>query len=362
MHYRCRAAGDNLARGMALVVICALLCACAVNPPFEIADHCATTTTVVTVSVPFFPQPEHQCGPAALAGVLGAAGVAIAPEVLTPQVYLPGRQGSLQIELLAATRRGGRIAYRLAEEPQALIAELEAGRPVLVLQNLLTPHVPVWHYAVLTGFDARSNRFFLNSGTKQQLPIDAGKFLRSWDWADRWAMVALRPGEIPARADPHRYAEAVTAFEIVASSEATRTAWQAAAERWPQEPLAYLALGNLAYGAADLQHAIDFYRRGLKANPRNPALLNNLASVLGEVGCPRTAELLLLPFASTLSADSKWKAEIDTTLAELAAHTGGDAANCTPAPSESQDQDFRVRSAAQVRPHGWVGGGRSKAA
>ncbi len=328
MHYRCRAAGDNLPRVMVPLVMCALLCACAVDPPFEIADHCATTTTVVTVSAPFFPQTEHQCGPAALAGVLGAAGVAITPAVLTPQVYLPGRQGSLQIELLAATRRAGRIAYQLAEEPQALIAELEAGRPVLVLQNLLTPHVPAWHYAVLTGFDARSNRFFLNSGTAQQLPIGSGKFLRSWDWADRWAMVVLRPGEIPARADPHRYAEAVTAFEIVASNEATRRAWLAAVENWPREPLAYLALGNLAYGDSDLQLAIDFYRRGLEANPRNPALLNNLASVLGEAGCPLTAELLLQPFASTLGADSKWKTEIDATLAELAAHAGSDAANC----------------------------------
>ena len=43
-----------------------------------------------------------------MAGVLGASGVDIDPVTLTPQVFLPGRQGSLQIELLAATRRAGR--------------------------------------------------------------------------------------------------------------------------------------------------------------------------------------------------------------------------------------------------------------
>ena len=60
-------------------------------------------------SVPFYPQEAYQCGPAALAGVLGAAGVAATPSSLAPQVYLPGRQGSLQLELMAASRRAGRI-------------------------------------------------------------------------------------------------------------------------------------------------------------------------------------------------------------------------------------------------------------
>jgi hypothetical protein len=64
--------------------------------------------------VPFFPQEEYQCGPAALATVLKAGGVDITPEALAEQVYLPTRQGSLQIELLAAARRQERIAYELA--------------------------------------------------------------------------------------------------------------------------------------------------------------------------------------------------------------------------------------------------------
>lgn len=328
MRSLCRAAGDKLPRGMVLLMMCALLSACGHNPPLEIAEHSAATTTVLAVPVPFFPQTDHQCGPAALAGVLGASGVDIDPVTLTPQVFLPGRQGSLQIELLAATRRAGRIAYLPAGEPQALVAELEAGRPVLVLQNLLTPRFPAWHYAVLTGFDARSNRFFLNSGKKQQLPIGAGKFLRSWDWAGRWAMVALQPGELPAGPDPRRYAEAVAAFEIVASNDAASAAWQAALVNWPEQPLAYLGLGNLAYRGADLDRAIGFYRRGLEANPHDPALLNNLASVLGEAGCPRMAERLLQAFAAMRGAGSKWQADIEVTLAELAARAGGDDPSC----------------------------------
>ena len=43
----------------------------------------------------------------ALATVLGAAGIGRTPEQLAPQVYLPQRQGSLQVELLGASRRAG---------------------------------------------------------------------------------------------------------------------------------------------------------------------------------------------------------------------------------------------------------------
>ena len=55
-------------------------------------------------ATPFFPQVTHQCGPAALATVLGASGVETTPDALVPAVYVPGLHGSLQVELLAALR------------------------------------------------------------------------------------------------------------------------------------------------------------------------------------------------------------------------------------------------------------------
>ena len=160
--------------------------------------------TIRLQGVPFYPQLEYECGPAALAGVLGASGVSATPATLSPQVYLPGRQGSLQVELMAATRRAGRIPYIVDGTPQALVAELAAGRPVLVLQNLQTRDFPVWHYAVLVGLDAAANRVYLNSGAEQSLPVAAPEFLRTWDWAGRWALVVLRPGELPAGAQAAR--------------------------------------------------------------------------------------------------------------------------------------------------------------
>ena len=53
-------------------------------------------TRVELAQVPFFPQEDYECGPAALAMVANAAGVKVSPETLVNHFYLPGRQGSLQ--------------------------------------------------------------------------------------------------------------------------------------------------------------------------------------------------------------------------------------------------------------------------
>ncbi|TVQ74520.1 MAG: hypothetical protein EA372_02275, partial [Chromatiaceae bacterium] len=53
---------------------------------------------------PFHPQELYQCGPAALATVLGARGLIVHPDDLVEEVYLPERQGTLQTEMLAAAR------------------------------------------------------------------------------------------------------------------------------------------------------------------------------------------------------------------------------------------------------------------
>lgn len=304
------------------------LAGCAINPRFDLAATVDGLEPRHLRTVPFFPQTQFQCGPSALAGVLGASGVQASPEALSPQVYLPGRRGSLQVELLAATRRAGRVAYLIEGEPEVLFAQIETGRPVLVLQNLGTRHVPVWHYAVLVGFDPDANSVYLNSGRDQGLSQDARKFLRTWDWAGRWAMVALRPGDLPARAERQDYAEAVAAFETVAGAGDAERAWRAAIAHWPDDSRPWLALGNLAHAGGDRETAVHRYRAGLQRAPEDAVLTNNLASALGEMGCPRTAETLLNPVWATLPEDSPWRPALAGTVTELSNRPGADPGRC----------------------------------
>lgn len=182
--------------------ILGLVQGCSLYPKLDLRQLSAETGLVHIENVPFFPQEEFQCGPASLAGVLGAAGIAVTPEELSPEVYLPARLGSLQIELVSATRRAGLLPYVLDGEPEALVREIESGRPVLVFQNLRTRHFPVWHFSVLLGFDAADNRFMFNSGVDSGVTMRARTFLRTWNWASRWAMVALKPGTLPATRIP----------------------------------------------------------------------------------------------------------------------------------------------------------------
>ena len=80
-----------------------------------------------------------------------------------PQVYLPERKGSLQVEMLAAARRHGMVSYQLAPRFEDLLREIAAGTPVIVLQNLGV-FSGGWHYAVAIGYDYDSGQLILRSG------------------------------------------------------------------------------------------------------------------------------------------------------------------------------------------------------
>jgi ABC-type bacteriocin/lantibiotic exporter with double-glycine peptidase domain len=134
--------------------------------------------------VPFFPQTDYQCGPAALATILAHEGLAVDPDSLAPAVYTEGLRGSLQAELLAATRRHGLVPYPLSPDPATLVAEIDSGKPVLVLQNLGLDRLPIWHYAVVVGFDAERHEVLLRSGTERRRTERLSRFLRSWARAD----------------------------------------------------------------------------------------------------------------------------------------------------------------------------------
>ncbi|MCK5204241.1 MAG: PA2778 family cysteine peptidase, partial [Desulfobacterales bacterium] len=130
-------------------------------------------------AVPFYPQKEYQCGPASLAMTLAWSGLQIDPDDLTPQVYTPSLKGSLPPAMVAATRRHGRVAYEIAGA-NALLKEISAGHPVIVLQNLGLSWVPVWHYAVVIGYDLDKAVIILHSGITDQKTTALKTFENTW--------------------------------------------------------------------------------------------------------------------------------------------------------------------------------------
>ncbi|MFZ5653613.1 MAG: PA2778 family cysteine peptidase [Pseudomonadota bacterium] len=303
-----------------------LLAACGRTPLLPpLVDGAAR---IELTAVPFFPQEDYQCGPAALAAVLRHAGVAVAPEQLVGAVYLPGRKGSLQVELSAATRRLGLVPYPIAGDLSGLTGALRGGRPVLVLQNLGTRHWPVWHFAVVIGYDAGRDQLILRSGTTRRKSIDTRAFLRSWELAGAWGLVALPPGELPAPVDAGRYLRAVTDMEGVAPPAALVAAFAAAVDRWPDDVWARVGLGNARYAAGDRAGAEQVFAE-LRA--RDPGLViasNNLAQLLGERGCRRAALALLDEALAAEDLAPGDRARLRATRAELAARPAAEAVDC----------------------------------
>ena len=126
-----------------------------------------------------------------------------------------------------------RAPMTLMGTPDEMVAELEDGRPVLVLLNLGASRLPVWHYAVLIGYDANRNVAILRSGETERLEMKWQRFAGAWHRGGRFAMTVLHPGVIPAHADPARFIEASAGLEAAGQRQAARTAFQAATSRWP---------------------------------------------------------------------------------------------------------------------------------
>jgi len=240
--------------------------------------------------VPFFPQDEYQCGPAALATVLVSSGVKVTPEELVPQVYLPERKGSLQVEMLAAARRHGRVSYQLAPRFEDLLREIAAGNPVVVLWD--QSPVGSWHYAVAMGYDFDAGDLYLRSGETERERVSFPVHEFMWRRSGYWAMVALPPERIPATADAERWLSAIAATERAGDAAAARTAYTAYLQRWPRSAPAAIGLANAHYALGELAAAERALRDAVAWDPQSAIALNNLAHTVSEQG--RHAEALAL--------------------------------------------------------------------
>ena len=237
--------------------------------------------------VPFYPDDTNACGPASLAEVLRFSGVDTDVDRLKPQLITPALDGTLQYDMLGATRRAGRVAYVIRPTLGELFANVAAGRPVVVLQRLGIPG-NIWHFAVVVAYDLRHDSVTLRSSTARALVLSIGKFDATWAGGGRWGFVALRPGDFPAQVRALRYLQAVAPMEGVAP-EAASQAYRDALARWPDSWVAMMGLGNLAYARKDYAQAAARFAQAARAHPHDGDPLNNLAQALLAAGDPHGA-------------------------------------------------------------------------
>lgn len=267
--------------------------------------------------LPFVAGDDGLCGPAVLAMMLAHAAAPTPLPDLVRAVYLPGRQGSLQAEMLAAVRRRRRLVATLESGWRSLADELGAGHPVAALVNLSLPWLPRWHYLVVTALDPAHEAVRVHSGQQADAWWPMATFESVWARSGHWAFVVLRPGELAPSVSEAATVQALLALERSADPASAMPWWLAASRRWPDSVTAQVGAGQSLVAAGDPGAAITLLDDAARRLDR-AVLWNNLAALLAsrdDTAGARRAGRRALALAET--REPEWLPAVRRTLAEL---------------------------------------------
>ena len=317
-------------RVLSLATLTLALTGCVTAPVVEEVWPQGAPAAMELDAVPFHPQTGFECGPAALATVLGARGVDVTPDALVPEIYVPDRKGSLQPEIVAGARSRGLIVYPVRPELADLLGQVQADHPVLVLQNLGLRRLPAWHYAVVVGADPEANTIVLRSGKTRRRVEGGAAFLRRWDLAERWGIVVLEPGELPASPDWIVYLGAVADLESSGHLDGAAAGYSAALAKEPTLSAARFGLANVKYRAGAYAEAAELYTGIDPDSDYAIPAMNNLANLHLDLGCTREATALLDRADRLTGPDDGFSAALASTRARLdgTVHPAASAAHC----------------------------------
>ncbi len=289
----------------AFVIAGCLLVAC--GPSLQILRESGLPEQASVDGVPIIPQTEYHCGPASLAAILRWSGADTSQALLVPLVYTPERQGTFAVDLARETRLQGRLAYQVRPRLEALLEEVAAGHPVLLLENRGLKSQPVWHYSVLVGFELDTGRVALHDGGHEPRHKSLKNLARTWERGGHFSLLALPPGRLPAGEDPHGILAALADLEEVGQVHPALAGYEVFLERWPTEWRAAFGLANAQRSLGESIAAKDALELARNLAPDRPEPLNNLSLLAWEAGDAKGARTL-----ATLAVERAVALEMDT--------------------------------------------------
>lgn len=264
-----------------LLALCWLAgCAAPFDPDARLAVDVPTRAQVD--GVPLIQQADFYCGPTSIAMVMQWAGSDVSQQDVAALAFNSGAGGTYLADMIGSSRRLGQLAVEISDFDQ-LLAEVSAGHPVIVFQNLGLGVLPVWHYGVVTGYDFARDEVYLNSGQLDQMVMPFAVFERTWRRGDYWGLIVLPPDQLPATAAETDVLSAAAALEQVKRFQEAETLYETGAANWPNNWLWQFGLGNARYAQGDLRGAQRALRRARRLGPDIPEVRVNLAQIESEL-------------------------------------------------------------------------------
>jgi tetratricopeptide (TPR) repeat protein len=224
---------------------------------------------------------DDRCGPGSLALVLNAHGDRASEQGLAAALPDIAGRGVLSLDLLLAARQRGFDAALLEGTPERLRAEVEHGRPAILMLRLLDApgrRRDIYHYVVVDGADPgrRLFRFQFGDGRGRWAPLDSVE--KGWRAAGH-ALLVVWPREAT-----HAALRRAVSLESEGRIDEAAALYRQVLEVRPASVRAWVDLGNAEATRRRTGEAEKAYRRALEISPGDCDALNNLAWLLLEEG------------------------------------------------------------------------------
>ncbi|WP_232368971.1 PA2778 family cysteine peptidase [Alteromonas sp. BL110] len=235
-------------------------------------------------SVPFFPQEQFYCGPTTLSEVFGYYGKSTSPQEIAPKLFIPNKEGSLQLEMVSATRQFGFLPYTERGTLSSIMSLVKEDIPVIVFQNLSIQLIPQWHYAVVIGFDSDRGTVTLHTGLTPNHEMSLELFERTWARGNYWYLAPVPPKVTSSEMTPFTYVSAAYDMLKVGDKAQSLAFLKTASQTWPSYWLSYFLIANYYLEHPDIEGsdklAITWFEKGYDVGQHQQVYVHNYVIAL----------------------------------------------------------------------------------
>lgn len=176
----------RIIRIITAALLCLMLFACAsTTAPAPVSSPAGKSR--VMKSVPFFPQEDYQCGPAAMASVLNYRGVKTTPEEVAAAIYSKSARGTLNFDMVFYAEKKGLFARQYPGSLADLKYRIDKSHPLIVMVDYGFLVYQKNHFMVVVGYDGGNVIVHSGRDSFKAIPID--DFLKTWQKTNNWTLL-----------------------------------------------------------------------------------------------------------------------------------------------------------------------------